>query len=277
VTPSAPSVDARTDAHPGSGAASAEPTVKTRRRGLRVLWWILGSLGALIVLGIVGIVIWSQVGVMAAEPEPLAEVRSNAAIEITDTDAGIVLAPAGESADVGLVYVPGAKVDPWAYADKLSGLVAEDGVTVVITKPWLNLAFFDLRPLSAFTGLATGVDGWLVGGHSLGGVRACQLATDADGLALFGSYCASDLSASGLPVISVAGSEDGLSTPEKIADARHLLPDDAEMNEIEGASHASFGDYGPQPGDGTPTISDDDMRDQLTELVGSFALATAGR
>ncbi|MCO5953434.1 alpha/beta hydrolase [Microbacterium yannicii] len=250
---------------------------KTRRRGLRVLWWILGSLGALIVLAVVGIVIWSQVGVMAAEPGPLADVRANTAIEITDTDAGIVLAPAGESADVGLVYVPGAKVDPWAYADKLSGLVAEDGVTVVITKPWLNLAFFDLRPLSAFTDLAPGIDTWLVGGHSLGGVRACQLATDADGLALFGSYCANDLSTSGLPVISVSGSEDGLSTPEKIAEARPLLPDDAEMHEIEGASHASFGDYGPQPGDGTPTIADDDMRDQLTELVGPFALATAGR
>jgi pimeloyl-ACP methyl ester carboxylesterase len=252
------------------------PPNRPRRRGLRVLWWILGSLGALLVLGIVGIVIWSQVGVMAAEPEPLAEVRANPAIEITDSDAGIVLAPTGESADVGLVYIPGAKVDPWAYAYKLSGLVADDGVTVVITKPWLNLAFFDVRPLSTFTGLAPGIDTWLVGGHSLGGVRACQLATDAEGLALFGSYCANDLSDSGLPVISVSGSEDGLSTPEKIADARRLLPDDAEMHEIEGASHSSFGDYGAQPGDGTPTISDDDMREQLTELVGPFALSTAG-
>ena len=277
MTPSAPFSDTRPDAHTGSDVGSTESTAKTRRRGIRVLWWILGSLGALIVLGIVGIVIWSQIGVMAAEPEPLAEVRSNAAIEITDTDTGIVLAPAGESADVGLVYVPGAKVDPWAYADKLSGLVAEDGVTVVITKPWLNLAFFDLRPLSAFTDLATGVDTWLVGGHSLGGVRACQLATDADGLALFGSYCANDLSASGLPVISLAGSEDGLSTPDKIDAARPLLPADAQMDVIDGASHASFGDYGPQPGDGTPTIADDDMRDELTELVGPFALATGGR
>ncbi|MBD3941980.1 alpha/beta hydrolase [Microbacterium sp. NEAU-LLC] len=253
------------------------PEPRPKRRGLRVLWWILGSLGALIVIAAVGIVIWSQVGVMAAEPEPLAEVRANPGIEITDTDAGIVLAPTGESADIGLVYIPGAKVDPWAYAYKVSGLVAEDGITVVITKPWLNLAFFDLRPLSTFTDLAPDVDTWLVGGHSLGGVRACQLATDADGLALFGSYCANDLSDSGLPVISVSGSEDGLSTPEKIADARHLLPEDAQLHEIAGASHSSFGDYGAQPGDGTPTISDDDMRDQLTELVGSFALVVPGQ
>ena len=88
---------------------------------------------------------------------------------------------------------------------------------------------------------------------------------------LFGSYCSTDLSASGLPVLSIGGSEDGLSTPEKIADASHLLPADAELDQIEGASHASFGDYGPQAGDGTPTISDADMTAQLTELVGSLA------
>lgn len=224
-------------------------------------------------VGIVGILIWSQVGVMQAEAEPLAAVQADPAIEITDADAGIVLSPTGDASDVGLVFVPGAKVDPWAYASKLSGLVAEEGVTVVITKPWLNLAFFDLRPLSAFTELAPDVDTWLVGGHSLGGVRACQLAADADGLVLFASYCATDLADSGLPVLSVSGSEDGLSTPAKIADARHLLPGDAELQEIDGASHASFGDYGAQPGDGTPTISDEAMRDELTTLVGEFARA----
>ncbi|WP_454141933.1 alpha/beta hydrolase [Microbacterium lacticum] len=73
---------------------------------------------------------------------------------------------------------------------------------------------------------------------------------------LFASYCANDLSGSALPVLSLAGSEDGLSTPQMIADARHLLPADATMIEIPGASHAShasFGDYGAHPGDGTPT------------------------
>ncbi len=237
-----------------------------------MLWWILGSIGALLVVGIVGILIWSQVGVMAAEPEPLAAVRADDRIVITDDAAGIVLTPATGATGVGLVYIPGAKVDPWAYAATMAEVVADDGVTVVITEPWLNLAFFDLRGLDAFTSLAPDVDEWIVGGHSLGGVRACMLAADADALALFASYCATDLSDSGLPVLSISGSEDLLTTPEKIADARGLLPDDAVMEVIDGASHASFGAYGTQPGDGTPEISLDDMTSQLAELVGAFAV-----
>ncbi|WP_292801354.1 hypothetical protein [Microbacterium sp.] len=39
------------------------------------------------------------------------------------------------------------------------------------------------------------------------------------------------------------------------------------MVEIAGAAHSSFGDYGPQPGDGTPTISDADMTETLTSEV----------
>lgn len=241
-----------------------------------MLWWVLGSIGALLVLGVVGVVAWSQVGVMAAEPEPLAKVRDNSAITITDTSGAVILTPAGAEADTGLVFIPGAKVDPWAYANNLSGLVAEGEVAVVITKPWLNLAFFDLRPLGAFTDLVPEVDTWVVGGHSLGGVRACQLAGDADALVLFASYCATDLSSSDLPVLSIAGTEDGLSTPEKIDDARPLLPADAQMEVIEGASHASFGDYGPQAGDGTPTITDEEMDAELTALLLAFAEELSG-
>lgn len=223
----------------------------------------------MLALGAGGIVAWSQIGVMSAEPGPLAEVRANPAITVTDAAQGIVLAPAAGASDEGLVFIPGAKVDPWAYAAILQGL-AEDGVTVVITRPWLNLAFFDLRGLETFTSAAPDIDVWAVGGHSLGGVRACQLAADAGALVLFGSYCSNDLSADDLAVLSISGSEDGLSTPAKVDAARELLPADAELVQIAGASHASFGDYGPQTGDGTPSISDDDMRAEVTGLLTAF-------
>lgn len=223
----------------------------------------------MVVLVVGGTLVWSQVGVMAGEEAPLAAARANPAISIEDAPEGIVLSPSGGDSEAGLVFIPGAKVDPWAYVPLLQD-VAADGFTVVITRPWLNLAFFDPRGLDAFTSAAPDIDAWAVSGHSLGGVRACQLAGDADALILFASYCSNDISATDLPVLSLAGSEDGLSTPAKIADNRHLLPAEAELVEIDGASHASFGDYGPQSGDGTASISDDDMRSSVTELVAPF-------
>ena len=142
----------------------------------------------------------------------------------------------------------------------------------MITKPILNLAFFDPRPLATFTDLAPDVTTWYVGGHSLGGVRACQFASDpaVAGLVLFGSYCANDLSETDAAVLSVGGSEDALSTPAKIAESASMLPDDAEFVELNGASHASFGDYGLQPGDGTATLSSPEVKARITELLVGF-------
>lgn len=229
---------------------------------------LLGVVAALLVI-VLGFVVWTQI-VMQGTREASLHVWENPAVRVTDVGDAVLLEPSAEAdrpaSGTGLVFIPGAKVDPYAYLYKLSGVVEEAGVTVVITKPTLNLAFFDQRPLTTFTASAPDVDTWFVGGHSLGGVRACQLADDpaVSGLVLFGSYCANDLSDSKLDVLSLAGSDDGLSTPEKVADARDRLPADASMVEIEGANHASFGDYGVQPGDGTATISTEKARAEIT-------------
>ncbi|MBU1586344.1 MAG: alpha/beta hydrolase [Actinobacteria bacterium] len=200
------------------------------------------------------------------------EAWENPAVTITSTDHSIVISPTGEATGAGLVFIPGAKVDPYAYLYKLSGIVEQSGATVVITKPTLNLAFFDTRPLSVFEADAPDVTRWFVGGHSLGGVRACQLAgTDGTvGLVLFGSYCANDLSGSGLEVLSISGSNDGLSTPSKIDEAKHLLPENTNFVQIEGLNHAGFGDYGYQSGDGVSTLTDAEERTQITDQLRSL-------
>jgi len=221
-----------------------------------------------VVLVVVGVLVWANI-VMQGDRARAIEVWTNDAVVVTSTEHSVVMVPAGVASGTGLVFIPGAKVDPYAYMYKLSEIVERTGATIVITKPTLNLAFFDQRPLATFTSDAPGVDRWFVGGHSLGGVRACMLADDpaVSGLVLFGSYCANDLTASGLEVLSIAGSRDGLSTPEKIADARGMLPADADLVEIEGLNHAGFGDYGVQPGDNTATIPTGQQRDEITDAL----------
>ena len=220
---------------------------------------------------VVGFLAWASTPMMGDRTAAL-EAWRDPAVSIHDAGDAVVMEPTGEASGTGLVFVPGALVDPYAYLYKLSGAVAETGLTVVITKPTLNLAFFDQRPLSAFTAHAPDVDEWYVGGHSLGGVRACQLADDpaVKGLILFGSYCANDVSGTELRVLSIGGSRDGLSTPAKIEAARHLLPADADLVEIDGMNHGQFGDYGPQSGDGVATIDDRTARERLTEALAAF-------
>ena len=214
---------------------------------------------------------------MDAEPEAWQQVVEDPRIAQEQTGGALVLRPSDPPAPgVGLVFYPGAKVEPEAYAARLSGIVTELGMTVVITDPPLNLSLFDRRDPERFASLAPEVDTWLVGGHSMGGVRACQVAEEVDALVLFAAYCATDLSHSQVPVLSIAGSEDGLSTPGDIADRRSALPENATLVEIAGANHASFGDYGPQKGDGTATIDDDEVDDAVEEAVADLlAVVTA--
>jgi pimeloyl-ACP methyl ester carboxylesterase len=241
-------------------------------RARRIARIVLLGIAVVLVLVVVGFLIWANTGIMQAERMPLGLVKSNPAVSITEMDNAVVMAPTGTASGAGLVFIPGAKVDADAYLYKLSGAVANEGLTVVITKPILSLAFFDQRPLSDFTSDARGIRTWYVGGHSLGGVRACQYADQPEvtGLILFGSYCANDLSSKKLAVLSIGGNKDGLSTPSKIKGAAGLLPAHATFVEIPGSNHARFGDYGVQAGDGVATVSSAHVQSIITRELTSF-------
>ncbi|SFF53606.1 alpha/beta hydrolase [Curtobacterium sp. YR515] len=230
-------------------------------RALRWTAWVV----AVIVLIAVVFLVWANI-VMQGTRSAALQVWRDDRVAVRDAGDAVVMTPTGTANGAGIVFIPGAKVDPYAYMATFRQVVAS-GTTVVITKPTLHLAFFDTRPLSTFESHAPDVRSWAVGGHSLGGVRACQLAPDADGLLLLGSYCANDISKSYISVLSVSGSRDGLSTPEKVDAARHLLPSNATMTEVEGANHADFGAYGAQPGDDTATISRTDARQQIGSAI----------
>jgi len=235
----------------------------------------LGALATL-ALVVVGFLIWANTP-YRADRGPVIEVWANDDVQVQYLDEGILITPVGDAADLparatGLIFVPGARVEAHAYMFQLSGVVEQYGVTVLITEPTLNLAFFDTRTVDHFAAAAPEVDRWFVGGHSLGGVRACLMTpgSTVEGLVLFGSYCANDLSGSGLQVLSIAGENDALSTPTIIVENSGLLPAESTFVTIGGANHASFGDYGPQTGDGERTITSEQMRAELTVQLGKL-------
>ena len=50
------------------------------------------------------------------------------------------------------------------------------------------------------------------------------------------------------------------------------LPADTTEVILEGGCHAQFGSYGPQDGDGIPTISSEEQTRQTAEAIAAFAV-----
>ena len=118
------------------------------------------------------------------------------------------------------------------------------------------------------------IENWYIGGHSLGGSMSgsyVEKNTDQyDGLVLLASYSTADLSQTDLKVISIYGSEDGVLNMEKYAANREKLPASLEEYTIEGGCHAGFGSYGPQYGDGTPSIATEEQIHETVRLLAKF-------
>jgi hypothetical protein len=87
------------------------------------------------------------------------------------------------------------------------------------------------------------------------------------GLILLGAYSTVDVSDSGLSVLSVYGSRDGVLDKEKYEKYFSNLPDKAEEVVIEGGCHSYFGSYGMQEGDGTPTITREQQMEETVEAI----------
>lgn len=209
-----------------------------------------------------------------AQEPALAALASDDAVTVTQTPTTLVLAPTGApegTTGTALLLQPGARVDARAYAAVVRPLAAA-GHLVVVPKQPLGIGFLSLGALDAARDAHPDVERWVVGGHSLGGTAAAVEAVDAGaggtpvaGLLLWASYPADDVSSTlDAQVLSVSASEDGLATPADITASVADLPPGAELVVVEGAVHAFFGDYGPQPGDGTPTVDRATARAEIT-------------
>jgi hypothetical protein len=218
---------------------------------------------------------------LSATDVALDAMRSGDGVTVTESATQIHLLPTGPAKRTGLVFYPGAKVDPRAYAPVLRPL-AEQGFTVVIMKQPYNLAVLAPGAADAVVGKDDDIDRWVVGGHSLGGTMAASYArTDRDelaGLLLYASYPAKSLAdRTALDVVSIYGTEDGLATVADIDDSKVDLPPHTRFVPVDGAIHAYFGDYGTQSGDGTPTISRADAQRQiLAATLAQLARVDAG-
>lgn len=171
-------------------------------------------------------------------------------------DNTIVFEP--ENATTGFIFYPGGKVEHTAYIPLMQELSSK-GILCVLVKMPFNLAVFDINAADGIQENYPEIDSWYIGGHSLGGSMAASYleknTADFEGLILLGSYSTADLSDTDLNVLSIYGSEDLVLNQEKYKENKINLPDNFTEVIINGGCHAYFGMYGPQDGDGTPSIS----------------------
>jgi hypothetical protein len=238
--------------------------MKTKKL-LRYSLIVLGSLLVVVTLSLIG---WSKIGTYPAHPAAQAAMESSDQVAVSQGE-WITFTPQQET-DTGLIFYPGGLVEPAAYASVLHQ-IAEQDILVVITPMPLNLAIFKVNAANKVIQAYPEISTWVLAGHSLGGAAASIYAennpTAIDGLALWDSYPpgSADLSDNNLTVLSIYGTKDGAPNPNGFDEKRSLLPVDAQFDPIEGASHAQFGDYGPQKGDVEPTIS---LTEQHQRVVG---------
>ena len=191
----------------------------------------------------------NQVAVTAMKSDDLVKVSNDEFITFT---------PKNVAPTKGFIFYPGAKVDPESYAP-LCNQIAEKGYLVVIAPMPLDLAILSPNKAEDIINKFKDINTWAIGGHSLGGVMACDYAAKnpkIKGIVLYASYPQGDkLKDSDKKVLSIFGSLDGVANLEKVRKA--ALPEDADIVEITGGNHGQFGSYGEQSGDNKATISNE--------------------
>ncbi len=207
---------------------------------------------ALVLLGAVCAVYFGTYS--RATPEAAALLQGSDAVQVKAVSKGWLLD--GPGTEDALIFYPGGKVEATAYLPLLTAL-AEDGVDCFLVRMPLNMAFMDLNAAAAVQA-DYAYNRWYIGGHSLGGAMAAVYAAEhgegLSGLILLAAYATKPLDGR-LAVLELHGSEDGVLNRDKLEQGRQYLPASALSEELAGGNHAQFGDYGPQRGDGTATIS----------------------
>jgi predicted alpha/beta-hydrolase family hydrolase len=235
-----------------------------------------------LVLSSLLVVVLAYARPFVATPTATSALRSEKGVRLSDRLGWYELIPvrqdsAGEDIKptTALVFVPGARIDSRAYAHVLRPL-AEAGYLVAVLKEPFGFATLDADHGKRVLDLHPEIAHWVIAGHSLGGSVAAAAADKyerVEGLVLLASYPGEPIIRNDLKVISISGSADGFTTPADIQDSRAYLPPGTSFVVINGAVHSSFGDYGDQPGDGTPAI---DRSAAQTEIINaSLALLAA--
>jgi hypothetical protein len=238
---------------------------------MRILKRVLLVALIILLVAVAGFTIWAYTP-LGPMPEAVAALQSDEQVTV-QTSPWLTFTPTGTQPKTGFIFYPGGRVDPRSYAPPARAL-AEQGYLVTIVPMPFNLAVFGPNRANDVIASHPEITAWAIGGHSLGGAMAASYVFSnpaaVDGMALWAGYPAGNnsLADQTLPITSIYGTNDG--SAEKFTTTRPLLPAHTQFVVIEGGNHAQFGYYGPQPGDGTATISREEQQAQTVAATAAL-------
>lgn len=237
--------------------------------------WITAGISATVIF-----VVWSLIAYRPSADARAAMV-SDGTVAVRYED-GIwsfqTTAATATAAAPGLIFFPGALVNPVAYGPLLRAVATVGFRAYMIELPRRG-AFGGgddpevIRRLDRLLAKSDAPRRWVAAGHSRGAVVACDVAVarraGLSGVVLIGTSHPRDVDLSGLavPVTKIVGTRDGLATPADVERNRAKLPAATRWVWIEGGNHSQFGWYGFQPGDRRATVSAGQQREVMVRAV----------
>lgn len=215
-------------------------------------------------------------GAYVADDYPAEPVAIEAAGQ-AEPGEGILVFHADEPV-AGLIFYPGGKVAYESYAPLMAEL-SQRGILCVLVHMPCNLAVLDVDAAKDIPEQFPEIRHWYIGGHSLGGAMAASYAAkhpdDFDGIVLLAAYSTADLTQSGLQIVQIYGTEDGVMNRASYEKYASNLPEGSMEIILEGGNHAGFGAYGPQKKDGALDISPESQWAQTADTI--FAMCSQSR
>jgi hypothetical protein len=247
------------------------------RKGIKIALVVATSI---LLIGLAGFIAWGLTP-LGPTDEALAAMESDAVVIVIDQGDFVTFTPTASTPLTGFILYPGGHVDYRSYAP-IAREIASRGYRVSIVEMPLSLAVFGTDRADEVIAAYPAMRYWVIGGHSLGGSMAASYAKRhpgaVEGMVFWASYPAGtdDLSSTDLKGLSTYGSNDLILDIDNFNTTLPLLPPGTIMQVIEGGNHAQFGNYGPQPGDGTATISSADQQIQAADLTVRILRAVEG-